>query len=101
LALLGESAGPADRLALAIRTVRELLQPLPLTVNNPLRVYLTSVVSENALREMDRWLALLVLTLSYNCGWTGKAFRRMSFKELRRQGLPSLLHFKRTYELSQ
>jgi hypothetical protein len=48
------------------------------------------------LREMDRWLALLVLSLATEKSFRPALFRRMSYRELRSRGLPSLLYLKRT-----
>lgn len=56
--------------------------------------YLKHVNDERQLRLLDRWLAEQVLSLIFD-GHKKGHFRRLSFRELRSLGLPSLLHRRR------
>jgi hypothetical protein len=56
--------------------------------------YLKHVDDENQLRRLDRWLAEEVLSRVFG-GHKKGHFRRISFRELRVAGLPSLLHRRR------
>jgi len=54
--------------------------------------YLKHVQDEEQWRRIDRWLAEEVLFRAFGKGHRKGHFRRMSFKELRAMGLPSLVH---------
>ena len=70
------------------------------TINNGIRnvavldYYLKHVDDEQQLRLLDRWLAEEILSLVFG-GHSKGHFRRISFRELRAMGLPSLLHRRR------
>jgi hypothetical protein len=54
--------------------------------------YLKHVRDERQLREIDRWLAEETLAIAFENGHRKGNFRRISFRQLRALGLPSLLH---------
>jgi retron-type reverse transcriptase len=56
--------------------------------------YLKHVDDEDQLRILDRWLAEEILSLVFG-GHKKNHFRRISFEQLRKMGLPSLLHRRR------
>jgi hypothetical protein len=56
--------------------------------------YLKHVDDEDQLQILDRWLAEEILSLVFG-GHKKNHFRRISFGQLRRMGLPSLLHRRR------
>ncbi|HEU4785951.1 MAG TPA: RNA-directed DNA polymerase, partial [Gemmatimonadaceae bacterium] len=57
--------------------------------------YLKHVDDENQLRLLDRWLADEVLARGFGTGHRKGNFRRVSFRQLRTLGLPSLRHRRR------
>lgn len=57
--------------------------------------YLKHVDDEEQLRQLDRWLAEEVLVAAFHDGHRRGNFRRLSFRQLRRMGLPSLRHRRR------
>ena len=56
--------------------------------------YLKHVDDEDQLRILDRWLAEEILSLVFG-GHKKNHFRRISFEQLRKMGLPSLVHRRR------
>ena len=54
--------------------------------------YLKHVNDEAQLRELDRWLAEEVLSVTFGNGHKRGNFRRLPFRRLRAMGLPSLRH---------
>lgn len=97
-ASLGRST--EERLHLMAAAVRELSRRDGLVTNTPLPSYLGAVTDASQLRELDRWIALLVLSTAYGGGHRKGLFKRCSFATLRREyGLPSLLHRWRSHGL--
>jgi len=58
--------------------------------------YSALLLSENQLRELDLWIANLILKLSLKNKWNKGNFRQYPPARLRKLGLPSLLHMRRT-----
>lgn len=58
--------------------------------------YLREVSDENELRDLDRWLCLSLLQEVLQSGFSKANFRNYRPRDLRKRGLPSLLHIKRT-----
>ena len=54
--------------------------------------YLKHVNDEAQLRELDRWLAEEILSVTFGNGHKRGNFRRLPFRRLRAMGLPSLRH---------
>jgi retron-type reverse transcriptase len=88
------------KLADARSRAQALIQIAVETIDNGIRnvavldYYLKHVDDEAQLRLLDRWLAEEVLSAVFG-GHRKGHFRRISFAELRRMGLPSLLHRRR------
>jgi hypothetical protein len=88
---LRRTVDPMKRAALAVQVARDVIE-------NGLRnvaiidYYLKHVRDEAQLREIDRWLAGAVLSIVFQNGHKKGNFRRISFGQLRRMGLPSLVH---------
>ena len=57
--------------------------------------YLKHVNDEKQLRELDRWLAEEILSVTFRNGHKKGNFRKLSFSRLRSMGLPSLQHRRR------
>ena len=57
--------------------------------------YLKHVNDEQQLRELDRWLAEEILSVTFKNGHKKGNFRKLSFSRLRAMGLPSLQHRRR------
>jgi hypothetical protein len=85
---------PEKRAALAIdiasRTIHRGVRNVAI-----IDYYLKHVTDEAQLRQLDRWLAEEVLSLSFGGGHKKGRFRKLPFSELRRMGLPSLVHRRR------
>lgn len=86
--------GPERRTALAIEIAQGVLRR---GVRNVAIIdyYLRHVTDEAQLRELDRWLAEEVVSLSFGGGHKRGYFRRLPFRRLRELGLPSLVHRRR------
>lgn len=76
-------------IAMAIETIEKGMRNVAV-----LDYYLKHVDDEHQLRLLDRWLAEEILSAVFG-GHNKSHFRRISFNELRRMGLPSLLHRRR------
>ena len=74
---------------IAVETVEKGLRNVAI-----LDYYLKHVNDERQLRQLDRWLAEEILSTVFG-GHKKGHFRKISFAELRRMGLPSLLHRRR------
>ncbi len=74
---------------IAIETIERGLRNVAI-----LDYYLKHVDDEQQLRLLDRWLAEEILSLVFG-GHKKGHFRRISFQQLRKMGLPSLLHRRR------
>jgi reverse transcriptase-like protein len=72
--------------AIAVETIEKGLRNVAI-----LDYYLKHVNDETQLRLLDRWLAEEILSLVFG-GHKKSHFRRISFRQLRAMGLPSLLH---------
>ena len=57
--------------------------------------YLRHVTDEGQLRQLDQWLAEEVLSRAFEGGHKKSYFRQLPFRELRKMGLPSLVHRRR------
>ncbi len=57
--------------------------------------YLKHVNDEQQLRELDRWLAEEILSVTFKNGHKKGNFRKLPFSRLRAMGLPSLQHRRR------
>jgi hypothetical protein len=57
--------------------------------------YLRHVSDEHQLKQLDRWLAEEVLSLTFGGGHRKGHFRALPFAKLRAMGLPSLVHRRR------
>ncbi len=93
--ILGSESFEARRAAL-IATVQTLVSESRKNSNSPLTHFLRKIHDETLLKELDRWLGLMILSLASNKGYTQGRFHLTSFGTLRREGLPSLLHLRRT-----
>ena len=82
---------PRRRAAILIRICQERLERAPRHVAI-IDYYLRHVTDEKQWRQLDRWLAEEVLSISFGGGHKKGYFRRLPFATLRRMGLPSLLH---------
>jgi hypothetical protein len=88
---LRRTLDPVKRADVAVRVARDVIE-------NGLRnvaivdYYLKHVRDEAQLREIDRWLAEEVLAIAFQNGHKKGNFRRIGFGQLRRMGLPSLVH---------
>ena len=67
--------------------------------DSPLKMIFQEIHNERQLRELDRWLALLVLKIALGRGFKKGGFKRYPPATLRQMGLPSLLHLRRTHGL--
>ncbi len=85
---------PAHRAKLAIHLVRDLIEHGFRTILI-IDYYLKHVDDEEQLRLIDRWLAEEVLSLVFKNGHCKGNFRKLSFRQLRKWGLPSLRHRRR------
>ncbi|MBX7136895.1 MAG: hypothetical protein K1X83_02840 [Oligoflexia bacterium] len=88
-----------DRLQVAIQSVRNLLRESDLlaegqSISNFL---LHEQCNEFQLRELDRWLELLVIKSAHRRGFKKGHFSKFPPRLLRQLGLPSLLHLRRTH----
>ncbi len=91
---LGKLSDPRRRAALAARIAQRTIGE---GVRNVAIIdyYLKHVDDEKQLRDIDRWLAEEVLSLAFGGGHKRRYFRLISFAELRKMGLPSLVHRRR------
>ena len=86
------------RLEIAVCAVRNLVArtDAAMSKDNPLSMLHQEAHNPNQLRELDRWLALVVLRATFRRGFSKGNFRRCGFSKLRSLGLPSLSHLRRT-----
>jgi hypothetical protein len=93
-AKLRKRRDPLDRARLAVEVARRTLDG---GVRNVAIIdyYLKHVDDEDQLRLLDRWLAEEVLCIALEKGHRKGNFREISFEQLRRMGLPSLVHRRR------
>ena len=82
------------RLNIALRAASRLLT-VP-DQGSPVAALLREPLSEQQLRELDTWLALVTQKLAYRRGFNKGNFKRCQFRFLRKMGLPSLRHLRRT-----
>jgi hypothetical protein len=89
----GRAATPEARAQILVRVAAETMER---SVRNVAIIdyYLKHVDDEAQLRLRDRWLAEEILSAVFG-GHRKGHFRRISFAELRRMGLPSLVHRRR------
>lgn len=72
---------------LSIKNMEEGIRSVAL-----LDYYLDHTSDEAQLKDLDRWLALEILSQALDKGHNKGLFKRYSFQQLRQWGLPSLLH---------
>ncbi|MCX5747984.1 MAG: reverse transcriptase domain-containing protein [Proteobacteria bacterium] len=90
------TASPDEKIAALIATVRTLCTERGIFRTNPIHTYVGRVADDNALRELDKWVAQTVLKLGLGRGFKKGLFRRYPYRRLRELGLPSMLHLTRT-----
>lgn len=81
----------AARLCTAARNMLEKTQSQVAIID----YYLKHVTDTRQLQLLDRWLAEEVLSIALDTGHKKGNFAKISFKELREMGLPSLVHRRR------
>ena len=91
---LARLTDPIGRAQLAIGIARQVVEEGLRSVAI-IDYYLKHVDDEEQLRVLDRWLAEEVLALAFRNGHRKGNFRRLSFEQMRRMGLPSLRHRRR------
>ena len=85
---------PRSRAQLAIQIAQQVL-------SNGIRnvaiidYYLRHITDEQQLRQLDQWLAEEVLSRAFQGGHKKIYFRKLPYSELRKMGLPSLVHRRR------
>ena len=85
---------PEKRAALAVELSRDVIERGFRSIAI-IDYYLKHVDDEDQLCRLDRWLAEEVLAIAFQNGHKKGNFRKMSFKQLRAMGLPSLRHRRR------
>jgi hypothetical protein len=65
--------------------------------HHPALDFLFIMKDDEQLKELDRWLALTILQLTYRRGFKKGAFRRRSYRALRQMGLPSFTTMAKGY----
>jgi len=85
---------PVKRAQLAVHLAR---QTLDRGIRNVAIIdyYLKHVKDEDQLRQIDKWLAEEVLSRAFGGGHKKGYFRKISYRQLRKMGLPSLVHRRR------
>lgn len=90
-------APPYERVRAAAAAVKNIFDAYfeDQSEDSPLSGIFHEVRNEAQLRELDHWIMALVLKTGFG-GFKRGNFRRVSAKDLRAMGLPSILHLRRT-----
>ncbi len=85
---------PMSRARLAIDIAKNVVDSAVRSISI-IDYYLKHVDDENQLRLLDRWVAEEILSIAFQKGHRKGNFRRLSFRQMREMGLPSLCHRRR------